>query len=946
MSEPARKRRRLNDGSGAIAPLDNRSGIAAVLPSYQYRSLRGESHIRLLFLYPELDRDAPVRCRILSGYSLVSHGRCGTHLFETVSYVWGPPPNTHQIIVDGKYSLPVRENCYAMLCRLRDPNIARIIRIDSICINQEDNDEKTTQVQLMTMVYASAVRVNVWLEEPGGDEDRRQQSRMALNTISAAASRNDGAEAVRAHPGGWQAVGALLRRSWFRRIWVLQEVAAARNITIVCQYGELDGHAFCSGLEVLAALEVANKKKEKQLTPLSSNRATRSKTGALIAAGSDSSESRIRTSILLMKGASLRPRAATRASQSETFSLSIMPLYDLINLYRDRSATDPRDKRNVFYRIVRCFVGEGASITTWAKQEIAVIRTRFLVVGQIINVAATGGLTSRQNVEVELTSGWEPMAPSKNTSKKVMWSIQAPTNPLREGDIHKSREYLLIILINTIPIDIQTQSDVNTRLWQEVSKSRLWNPPLVETPLVWDWSILARVPQEQASCYSQLLGEIFQSPKCYKEKAHGWEHTARLMVQLKKFRQGIRLLRTLVQESEGLFGKNSPEMVGALVVSRNILSESGQKHWAQLLDLEANMIQLTMRRSWVSRRDWSAKTIQQGQIDLLVPFMECWGPELRVIACLWHGMAIGQASEALGWILYSVSQNQSYGRVRKPDIPYQVTCAYYGKAVAALNYYQDQIQTIDRGAVMKIIQSIKLVPARANQSLFAIASLLSSWESRVPRETKQEALEQVIKFHPSADTLLKVFLDSWGDWEFDPARLVMVAADSPRYGLVLISALLDRYGPRIAITEEMLQTVLDIDPVPKAMETMELLIRRKCNQIIVTEVMADIAWNKSSELGRLLCRHCARSADCAPEVVRVASGYDLAEGEEIETGLEEFIWAREHDIEMELQDYKCSWEWEIYELYRGNDYSSNLTSAFDLYDQEGMVGWMDDYECL
>ncbi|KAI1462799.1 heterokaryon incompatibility protein-domain-containing protein [Annulohypoxylon moriforme] len=45
------------------------------------------------------------------------------------------------------------------------PGKFRHIWIDAICINQQDNDEKSTQVQMMLEIYARAKRVNIWLGE-------------------------------------------------------------------------------------------------------------------------------------------------------------------------------------------------------------------------------------------------------------------------------------------------------------------------------------------------------------------------------------------------------------------------------------------------------------------------------------------------------------------------------------------------------------------------------------------------------------------------------------------------------------------------------------------------------------------------------------------------------------------------------------------------------------
>lgn len=43
----------------------------------------------------------------------------------------------------------------------------------------------------------------------------------------------------------------ILSRPWFRRIWVLQEVSAARQIIIKCGKAEIDGFAFSTGLMAL-----------------------------------------------------------------------------------------------------------------------------------------------------------------------------------------------------------------------------------------------------------------------------------------------------------------------------------------------------------------------------------------------------------------------------------------------------------------------------------------------------------------------------------------------------------------------------------------------------------------------------------------------------------------------------------------------------------------------
>lgn len=58
---------------------------------------------------------------------------------------------------------------YEALERLRDYVLQRVIRIDVLCINQEDDWAKSRQVQAMPMIYANASRVSIWLVDLGED---------------------------------------------------------------------------------------------------------------------------------------------------------------------------------------------------------------------------------------------------------------------------------------------------------------------------------------------------------------------------------------------------------------------------------------------------------------------------------------------------------------------------------------------------------------------------------------------------------------------------------------------------------------------------------------------------------------------------------------------------------------------------------------------------------
>jgi len=180
--------------------------MSCVTSSY-YQPLLPES-IRLLRLLPHEDKYAPIQCQLFN-YSLQGSDN-RSHPFDALSYVWGGS-NKPQFIFIGEDGLPVTENLHRVLSHLRHHSIERIMWIDAVCINQEDEREKEQQIQFMAKIYGQANRVVVWLGEAAENSDEaleeiRAAGRKTTNPLTDGTNRS--------------AVLALLRRPWFRRIWV------------------------------------------------------------------------------------------------------------------------------------------------------------------------------------------------------------------------------------------------------------------------------------------------------------------------------------------------------------------------------------------------------------------------------------------------------------------------------------------------------------------------------------------------------------------------------------------------------------------------------------------------------------------------------------------------------------------------------------------------------
>ncbi|KAN0098890.1 Heterokaryon incompatibility protein (HET) domain containing protein [Hyaloscypha variabilis] len=155
--------------------------------------------------------------------------------FEAISYTWGPDAPSIPIKVDGALILvtaPIDE----LLWNRRSIFTSHVFWIDAICINQRDQEEKST-------------RVIVWLGAPQSRKDTRIVRKMirALTGSESIVPTTAILENLFSdEKDAFIAVGKLFSHSWFERIWIVQEVAAGKKVHVMY-------HGICIEWEVLTA---------------------------------------------------------------------------------------------------------------------------------------------------------------------------------------------------------------------------------------------------------------------------------------------------------------------------------------------------------------------------------------------------------------------------------------------------------------------------------------------------------------------------------------------------------------------------------------------------------------------------------------------------------------------------------------------------------------------
>jgi hypothetical protein len=190
--------------------VDRRTDISSPpLPSFimseELYSQLPQGSIRLLRLLPSEKESDELRCELFE-YPLQNAGKF-SHPYEALSYVWGSEDKPNSIAVNN-CTLNVTPNLYTALLHLRDYACSRVMWIDAICIDQNDNKEKEHQLPLMAEIYAKAYRVVAWLGDAEGGIDR------ALELLRLA-----GENPAKLH-NAERSIKRFLQRPWFQRIWV------------------------------------------------------------------------------------------------------------------------------------------------------------------------------------------------------------------------------------------------------------------------------------------------------------------------------------------------------------------------------------------------------------------------------------------------------------------------------------------------------------------------------------------------------------------------------------------------------------------------------------------------------------------------------------------------------------------------------------------------------
>jgi hypothetical protein len=178
--------------------------------------------------------------------------------YEALSYTWGGTEMSKSVHI-GNRALSVTENLYSALYHLRSIDEDRILWVDAVCIDQSDLRERGHQVAQMGQIYSRADRVIIWLGASTEEVDilldclkqlerlgtkewhisdphwkeawAKLQSKFEIRYLQCVYTQRTGLQ-------------SLLNQPWFRRVWIIQEVAHAKRAIICSGHKFIMAHTF------------------------------------------------------------------------------------------------------------------------------------------------------------------------------------------------------------------------------------------------------------------------------------------------------------------------------------------------------------------------------------------------------------------------------------------------------------------------------------------------------------------------------------------------------------------------------------------------------------------------------------------------------------------------------------------------------------------------------
>ncbi|KAG8528587.1 uncharacterized protein KY384_006274 [Bacidia gigantensis] len=148
--------------------------------------------------------------------------------YDALSYAWGGHIMLRRLIWVNNRRFLVSHSLHNALKELRRDDQDRYLWIDAICINQSDFSEKGHQVSLMRSIYGAAQGTIIWLGKATIETKSAFESFESIALTEPTLTNDNIALTANWSPS----LQHLVRKRWWSRMWVVQEVVVAKQVSV------------------------------------------------------------------------------------------------------------------------------------------------------------------------------------------------------------------------------------------------------------------------------------------------------------------------------------------------------------------------------------------------------------------------------------------------------------------------------------------------------------------------------------------------------------------------------------------------------------------------------------------------------------------------------------------------------------------------------------------
>jgi hypothetical protein len=213
-------------------------------PLITYESLYPPLSIRLIDLHPATETLSDLHCEIIH-VNLLDPASLHPP-YVALSYAWGSTEKTCSLRC-GTSHLPITSSLDAALRSIRKTSWNLLIWADAVCINQENLEERNSQVANMIHIYSRASSVLLWT----GEDDIERSGAKCLEWLKFIARQPNFALQSEIRPPEMKLLERFFAREWFMRRWVVQEAAVATHAFVICGLTRITWYDFIEGVAIL-----------------------------------------------------------------------------------------------------------------------------------------------------------------------------------------------------------------------------------------------------------------------------------------------------------------------------------------------------------------------------------------------------------------------------------------------------------------------------------------------------------------------------------------------------------------------------------------------------------------------------------------------------------------------------------------------------------------------